>query len=346
MTHQANIFILLFGALQGILLSLWMIRYEKKRISNRYLSAFLIVVGLQLTFKVISKTWVMDHALIPYVISYKLPYLIGPLLYLFVRSREEASWKPLDLLHFIPFAFFTAVEFFWNGPSFHAYAQATFQTISLGIYSFLALRLSNKLVKQFIAFVASAEFIIIVTLAVMFVYYGRFPDVRLLFMVLTILIYWISYKVLSRSNLFFQSSPAVMALPQRRNVKYSHSSLKAEEASRIMNDLTTFMQDGKAFSDPALTIDTLADRLHTSRHHLSQVINERLHKTYGDYISELRLEEARRRLSNPANLRYTIASIALDSGFSTVSSFNDSFKKQFHVTPSQYRDQALKSKSA
>jgi len=346
MTHQLNIFILLFGALQGILLSLWIIRYEKKRISNRYLSAFLIVVGLQLTFKVISKTWVMDHALIPYVISYKLPYLIGPLLYLFVRSREEASWKPLDLLHFIPFAFFTAVEFFWNGPSFHAYAQATFQTISLGIYSFLALRLSNKLVKQFIAFVASAEFIIIVTLAVMFVYYGRFPDVRLLFMVLTILIYWISYKVLSRSNLFFQSSAAVMALPQRRNVKYSHSSLKAEEASRIMNDLTTFMQDGKVFSDPALTIDMLADRLHTSRHHLSQVINERLHKTYGDYISELRLEEARRRLSNPANLRYTIASIALDSGFNAVSSFNDSFKKQFHITPSQYRDQALKSKSA
>jgi len=323
-----------------------MIRYEKKRISNCYLSAFLIVVGLQLTFKVISKMWVMDHALIPYVISYKLPYLIGPLLYLFARSREEASWKPLDMLHFIPFGFFTAVEFFWNGPSFHAYAQAAFQTISLGIYSFLALRLSNKLVKPFIGFVASAEFIIIVTLAVMFVYYGRFPDVRLLFMILTILIYWISYKVLSRSNLFFQSSPAVMALPQRRNVKYSHSSLKAEEASRIMNDLTTFMQDAKAFSDPTLTIDTLADRLHTSRHHLSQVINERLHKTYGDYISELRLEEARRRLSNPANLRYTIASIALDSGFSTVSSFNDSFKKQFHVTPSQYRDQARKSKSA
>ena len=346
MTNQANIFILMFGALQGFLLSLWMIRYEKKRISNRYLSAFLIVVGLQLTFKVISKTWVMDHALIPYLISYKLPYLIGPLLYLFVRSREESSWKPLDLLHFIPFAFFTVVEFFWNGPSFHAYAQATFQTISLGIYSFLALRLSNKLVKQFIAFVASAELIIIVTLAVMFVYYGRFPDVRLLFMVLTILIYWISYKVLSRSNLFFQSSPAVMALPQRRNVKYSHSSLKAEEACRIMNDLTTFMQDAKVFSDPALTIDTLADRLHTSRHHLSQVINERLHKTYGDYISELRLEEDRRRLSNPVNLRYTIASIALDSGFSTVSSFNESFKKQFHITPSQYRDQALKSKSA
>ncbi len=346
MSSQVNIFILMFGALQGILLSIWMLRYEKKKISNRYLSAFLIVVGLQLTFKVISKTWVMDNALIPYVISYKLPYLIGPLLYLFVRSRQEETWKPLDLLHFIPFGFFASIEFLWNGPSFHAYTQAAFQATSLGIYTFLSLRLSNTLVKQFVAFVASAEFIIIVTLAVMFVYYGRFPDVRLLFLVLTILIYWISYKVLSRSSLFFQASPAVMALPSRRNVKYSHSSLKAEEATRIMDNLSSLMQEAKLFVDASLTIDTLADHLHTSRHHLSQVINERFHKTYGDYISELRLEEARRRLRDPGNLRFTIASIALDSGFSTVSSFNDSFKKQFQVTPSQYREQALKSKSA
>jgi AraC-like DNA-binding protein len=346
MPAQVNIFILLFGALQGILLSVWMLRYEKKKISNRYLSAFLIVVGLQLTFKVISKTWVMHNALIPYVISYKLPYLIGPLLYLFVRSRQEEKWKPLEVLHFIPFAFFTAIEFFWNGPSLHPYAQAAFQTISLGVYTILALRFSNTLVKQFIAFVASAEFIIIVTLAIMFVYYGRFPDVRLLFMVLTILIYWISYKVLSRSSLFFQASPAVMALPSRRNVKYAHSSLKAEEATRIMNNLGALMQDAKLFADASLTIDTLADRLQTSRHHLSQVINERFHKSYGDYISELRLEEARRRLRDPANLRFTIASIALDSGFNTVSSFNELFKKQFQLTPSQYRDQVLKSKSA
>ena len=75
-------------------------RFEKNKISNLYLSAFLIVVGLQLTFKVISKTWVMDNALIPYVISYKLPYLIGPLLYLFVRSREEEIVETSRLIAF------------------------------------------------------------------------------------------------------------------------------------------------------------------------------------------------------------------------------------------------------
>jgi AraC-like DNA-binding protein len=137
-----------------------------------------------------------------------------------------------------------------------------------------------------------------------------------------------------------------MKLPPRAMARYAHSSLKPEEAERIINELNTLMHDSKYFADPAITINILASRLKTSRHHLSQVINERLHRSYIEYIGELRLEEARRKLRDPANLRYTIASLAFDSGFNTVSSFNDAFKKKFLITPSQYRDQALKAKSA
>ena len=346
MSHQVNLFVLLFGAVQGFLLSLWFLRNNKKKISYLYLSAFLTVVGLQLTFKVITKTWAMEYASIPYAISYKLPYLIGPLLFLFIRSQAERKWNPADLLHFIPFVLFTALTFVWNGPQFHPYAQATFQAISLIVYTQLSLRLRNEHIKQFIAFVASAEFIIIVTLAVMYVYYGNFPDVRMLFIVLTILIYWISYKALSGSPLFFHVAVPVMKLPSQKIVKYAHSSLKSDEADRIERDLHTVMRQDKLFTAHSLTIDSLASSLDTTRHHLSQVINERLHKTYGDYVSELRLEEARRRLSDPANLRYTIAAIAMDSGFNAVSGFNEAFKKRYHLTPSRYREQALKAKSA
>jgi len=350
MSHQLNIFILSFGIVQCLLLATWMLRNQTKKLSNIYFALFIIVVGLQLTFKVLSKIWMMNEVYIPYLVSYKLPYLIGPLLYLFITSRANESWQPRDLLHFIPFVFFTAAEFiginfFDRYPLIHPYIQALFQITSLGIYSFLSLRLSHRLTKQLIAWVASAEFIIIVTLALMYVYYGRFPDVRFLFVVLSILIYWISYQILSRSPVIFPVESSMITL-RSRNVKYAHSSLKPEEADRIANGLQVLMRDSKYYADPSLTIDALAGNLNTSRHHLSQVLNERLHKSYGDYVSELRLEEACRRLSNPANLRYTIASIALDSGFNTVSSFNDAFKKRFQVTPSRYRDQALKAKSA
>jgi AraC-like DNA-binding protein len=219
--------------------------------------------------------------------------------------------------------------------------------VSLCIYTYLSLRLKDKGIKHFIYGVAFAEVIIIATLALMHVYYGRFPDVRLLFLVLTFLIYWISYKMLARPNLFLlgEETP-IVALEVRKTNKYAHSSLKQEEANRLESDLKKVMDIDRLYLDNNLTIDTLSEKLKTSRHHLSQVMNERLGKSYMDYICELRLEEARKRLSNPTNFRFTIAAIALDSGFNSVSSFNDVFKKRFGITPSKFRDQHLDKMSA
>jgi AraC-like DNA-binding protein len=106
------------------------------------------------------------------------------------------------------------------------------------------------------------------------------------------------------------------------------------------------MSNEKIFTDSKLTIDKLAGLLNTTRHHLSQVLNERIRRPYNEYISDLRLEEAQLRLSDPKSFRYTIASIALDSGFSTVSTFNEAFKKKFGMTPSAFRHQPSNQKSA
>src|SRR6188474_1853312 len=102
MTHQLNIFLLLFGALQGGLLSLFLFRNRRRRLANIYFALFITVVGLQLIFKVITKAWLMDHASFPYNASYNFPYLIGPLLYLYIKARKENLFNKKDLLHFIP----------------------------------------------------------------------------------------------------------------------------------------------------------------------------------------------------------------------------------------------------
>ncbi|MBA4055711.1 MAG: hypothetical protein C0490_13430, partial [Marivirga sp.] len=211
----------------------------------------------------------------------------------------------------------------------------------------LSLRLGGIQLRQFIFMVVLAEVIIAVTLAVMQVYHPNFPDVRLLFLVLTFLLYWISYKAISKPDLFIESeSPPLLSLGLEKNNKYAHSSLKPEEAGRIETLLHHVMAIEKLFLDSSLTVDLLASKLNTSRHHLSQVLNERIKKSYGDFITELRLEEARTRLSNKANYRFTIAAIALDSGFNSVSSFNDVFKKRFGITPSKFRDQHINKMSA
>ncbi len=346
MTNQLNIFLLIFGALQGCLLSILYLRKKRAGPFNLYFSAFLIVLGLQLTLKVVSKGWLMHHLNFAYLFSYDLPYLVGPLLYLFIKSRKATShFRWIDLLHFTPFliaviATVLLARVYTYHYRFPLYTQAFFELVSIFSYTILSLRISDASAKGFIRLVCLVETVIIIALALMVSFYGRFPDVRLLFTALTFLIYWISYKVITKPDWADDlSTSRIVPMVLQKNSKYSNSGLKSDDASRIESRLHELMTVNKLYLDPELTVETVASALNTSKHNLSQVLNERLHKTYLNYVADLRLDEARKRLADPRNHRYTIAAIAQDSGFNSVSSFNTLFKKRFGVTPSKLREE-------
>jgi AraC-like DNA-binding protein len=351
MTHQLNLLLLLLGAIQGWLLSIWFLKNQKNRIANLYFALFLIVVGLQLTFKFITKGWLMENVHLGYLLSYDLPYLVGPLMFLYISARQRNEFQPSHLWHFLPFLltllFTTAALSFQRFPlRLHPYTDMSLQLGSIAIYSVMSLRLQNPMLRNFILAVWIAESIIIVTLAVMVIYYPVFPDVRMLFLSLTMLIYWISYMAISKPDLFLESTGTPMIALLRKGPKYAHSSLKPEDAQRIEEGLKRIIVQEQIYLNSELTIDLLAAKLDTTRHNISQVLNEKLNKTYAEYVADLRLEEVRSRLCNPANHRYTIAAIALDSGFNSLSSFNDLFKKRYQTTPSKFRDQQLKKMTA
>ncbi|HYG00815.1 MAG TPA: helix-turn-helix domain-containing protein [Chryseosolibacter sp.] len=348
MAHHFNVLILLSGALQGWLLSIWFFHNRKKAGSNVFAALLLSTVSLQLTSKIISKGWLMTNSTFFYFLSYQLPYLIGPLIYLFVRSIDKPRFSAKHLLHFLPFLCAAAlklgavfVETFPFRP--HPYADATLQLILMFVYTYFSFLHAPRAVRTFVKVVVAAETVIIITLSLMVVYYGRFPDVRLLFVALTLLVYWITWRVVARAEEFFPAKDALLT-KSRTAPKYAHSSLKIEEADRIIKMLGDLMKNDKLYLDAGLTIDELSRRINTSRHHLSQVLNERLSRTYAEYIIDIRLEEACRRLRDYPH--FTIAAVALDSGFSSVSAFNESFKKKFQTTPSRFREQTLNKMSA
>jgi AraC-like DNA-binding protein len=257
-------------------------------------------------------------------------------------------------LHFIPFLAFVILEaFYFYSPGTLGYARLTpysraaLQLVSLCSYGVLAWKtirndLELRSLKSFVAGLVGGEIIVIVTLAVMVVYYGRFPDVRLLFVALTLFIYWISYKQIERPDLFILKgqSPALQ-LQVKNFTKYNHSSLKPEEANRIATLLKNVMQQERLYLNSDLSIDSLARHLNVSRHHISQVLNERFQLTYSDYVNDLRLAEVKSRLQNSRHNHFSIAAIAMDSGFSSVSNFNELFKRKFGKTPSQCRTEGL-----
>lgn len=59
--------------------------------------------------------------------------------------------------------------------------------------------------------------------------------------------------------------------------------------------------------------------------------------TFGEWLLEKRLDEARRLLANPATARRSIADIALAAGFSELSTFYRAFRAKWGATPGEFR---------
>ncbi|HEY0676816.1 MAG TPA: helix-turn-helix domain-containing protein [Chitinophagaceae bacterium] len=386
MPVQLNIFLLLFGGLQGILFTLFLIRRKLHRTGYIFLLLYFAVLLLQIVLKVMSKGWLINNWWGVYQLSYQLPYLYGPLIFLF--AREMTSRKSLhitSLLHSVPFVFagillfipdksdFTSslFRFFFQGES-----GLLFQLLSIAIYHSMAYhywyrysrgirdyysnvqQLQLSWLKKFILLSAILCAVIAVTIYFMYVFYPALNWLRMGFVALTMFIYWVSYAALTQPDIFsdVKEKERINEQPAERERgilaeikpklqvhrparKYGNSSLPEEEAARIAESLEQLMCDKRPFLDPEITIDKLAVLVSSNRHHLSQVLNQKIGLSFYDYINTYRVNEARILLTDTGLANHKIASIAYDAGFNSLSAFNDVFKKMTGQTPSQYRKQ-------
>ena len=102
------------------------------------------------------------------------------------------------------------------------------------------------------------------------------------------------------------------------------------------------LDNEKIFKNFDLTIEKLAKQLLTNNKYLSIVINDEFGKNYIDFINEYRVKEAMFLLSDPEkNLKLSIAGIAKESGFKSLSCFYHVFIKYTGITPSKFRQEAI-----
>ncbi|QNF32741.1 helix-turn-helix domain-containing protein [Adhaeribacter swui] len=178
------------------------------------------------------------------------------------------------------------------------------------------------------------------------------------------LIYWVGYKTLSQPRIFLDKPSAkpknaailletapVLAAPMKEkepiiiqasetpapaNSKYQKSVLKPEDSQLYLNQLLEYMEQEKPYRQSNLTIQELADTMQMPKHHLSQVINERLGKNFYDFINQYRVAEAQLLLVDPKYRHLTNLAVAEEAGFNSKATFNAVFKKQTGQTPSEY----------
>lgn len=97
------------------------------------------------------------------------------------------------------------------------------------------------------------------------------------------------------------------------------------------------METVKPYLDPNFVISMLADAVAIPVYHISFTINNRFQQNFNEFINSYRIEEAKRKLTEPGHSRTPILNIAYEVGFNSKSAFNNAFKKYTSMTPTQYR---------
>ena len=107
--------------------------------------------------------------------------------------------------------------------------------------------------------------------------------------------------------------------------------------NKIIAKIECLMIEHKPYKNPNFSLNDLATAIAESRNDISYVLNNSLHKTFYNYINELRIAESKLLLADPVLRHYTIEGIAAESGFKSISVFYKFFKDKEGVTPAVYR---------
>lgn len=156
-------------------------------------------------------------------------------------------------------------------------------------------------------------------------------------------------KILAKTNLELTKSQLILDIAKPKlathtaeAIKYSNSGLDEAQKEKLLEDIIALMEEKKPYLNPDLTLAFVAEELDVYPRYVSQIINEKFEKNFHNFINEYRVKEARILLISKDYENYSIEGIAQTAGFNSKSSFHTFFKKITGITPSYFRESALK----
>ena len=280
--------------------------------------------------------------------------LHGPFMYLYSSAlvTEKSKLSRKELLHFVPFLIFNVylavasqIPSMVKGvnmtyvdnqtePSSFLLFFLTITALSGPIYFLQTIRLLRKHNVNIFNNFSFTEEIDLYWLRKLVLIFGIVWSALIAVVIIHHGFYLFS-STFCTNGLFLLLSQALEATEQ--TVKYAGSSLKPEEAEAYAEKIRIFMQSGKPFLDPNLTLAQLSDALEIPSHYLSQVINEVFGLNFFNFVNGYRVEEVKLRILNPKYDSFSVLGIALECGFNSKTAFNRIFKNMTGLTPTEYK---------
>lgn len=129
---------------------------------------------------------------------------------------------------------------------------------------------------------------------------------------------------------------SIVYMNEQKAAKTYADTLSAAEVEDYAALLKKAMETDKLYLDPVLTVNKLADALKVNSRTISAVLNRELKKGFSEFVNEYRINEVKQKMLLPENKHITIAGIAFDSGFNSIATFQRTFKSAENITPKQF----------
>jgi len=350
-----------------------------KKLPNILILAILFVLAwYQIEFFMI-RNKLDSNLLFLYNTRYGSWLVLGPLIWLYNKSllHPHFTFKLNHLIHFLPYLLFTwllpsltdefitnrAVDYGmltvfdnWNrepitwkhylyGSIFiiqYLHALTYFLLTYLNIKSIEERLPKNQLNKK--TSVLNTQKYIVVGVVVVIILGAFFIAIQVYFSIyrrnmdyfyvlpVAILIYGLMYRAIKYPH-------SVIDFNQQDNKKYEKSGLTEQASKAYLERLEKMMTEEKIYKESNLRLGHLADKVGISTHHLSQLINNSFEQNYFDYINKYRVNEAKVLIEQTPNRN--LLDVALEVGFNNKNSFNNAFKKQTGMNPTQFKKQKV-----
>ncbi len=362
----------LVGALQGLFLAGTLFAQRNNRTANRLLAILMLAFTIFLGSTVYYSTALFERWPHFFGVSYHMPFVFGPLVYLYARAASDRAWrfKQRDALHFLPVAVtvlstipmyalsgaekvallrqFIAGEVPARLLVFDAFKYIS--GIGYSIATVLLVRRHGREVRHsysnldrvnlrwLLWITGAAAAIWVLALSVSFSADANIRD-EPISLAIAVLIYSIGYMGLKQPEIFRYETAEFPIPPTTENPadsRYERSGLDDREADALRIALVALMETEQPWKDSELTLAQLAERLGTTPHKVSEVLNERVGQTFYDFVNGYRVREVQRRIKAGEARKLKMLALAMDAGFASKSTFNDVFKKHTQLTPSAF----------
>lgn len=348
--------LILVGIGNGFLMSLFMLFGQERTLARTLLGFLIFCLSFNVLVFIILKYRIYDQYPILHGLPFGLSFIIGPLIYFYVRAVVSKSFR-LSRQHYHHFLWLIldyphSVYHIIYGRSIPHLSLhyvldkfALFSMFSNGVYLYLTFRfikdyhrilpnfLSNtqnlqlKWLSDSILVWTALFFFGLVYGALDFVVDLNFEDAYLINYLFISSAIWLGFKGIKQG----QNSIEITKQPAQ--------SVSQEASAEIIQKLKKVMEEQKLYLMSDLTLRNVEDQLGYSSKEISHAINQSLKKNFYQFVNEYRVDAFKQKVLDPSKAHLTLLGIAQECGFSSKATFNRVFKSISGMSPKEYLTQ-------